>query len=314
MLWSKNLSLIFMKATMSAYANQFSVRFFPQPSAGLSRLLVLGSLFCCGMAGASQDDAFPEAQLQLERTAKLSLMVARGYSDGFAQLRENRTALTTAMAALAQTRFEHCASHVPDPETARKLAAVAAKLPALAAATDTLLGNQESLMRMRAATKAITGGAPRLNELLLQLNLLQAESGARDLRMLGSARLLYKSERLAGYAARYAHDDIIDPVVAFVIDTDKAKILSAIQDLENGSKIAGIVPASRLEKAKLEEITASFAATANALDALKPLLLPIANFRNATYDAIDAAEEMGKALRSVRSDMQARTICAAPPR
>lgn len=284
---------------------------FAIPSLSARQLLLLGSLMCCGLASAAQDDALSSAQLQLERMAKASLMAERGTAKGFVQLRDSQMLLAGVMASLdGRDTFEGCTNHVPYPVATQKLHTIAAKLPALSQSAAAVLGHETDFAQTLAASKAIADATPRMGELLGQLQIIEAESSAhpRDSNLMTASHIVFLNERAARFAMRFVQDARLEPEIAFVVSTHKKKMSGYLDDLLLGSKQHGILPPTPKAKAKVQEIIDQFALEATSFDVMDKHILATLQFKTAAFATLDAAEEMGDALASVRSDMVAHNI------
>jgi twitching motility protein PilJ len=295
---------------------------------GLLALLVLaiGAIaFFTIRAGAHQTgyiNASGQMRMLSQRIAKETQQAVQGVSTAFAGLQKSRDEFTTLASSLANGGTIGEIEVPPTPESARPaLEKVAEVWRKTEKDVGVVLSQQQSLVSLGAAVKAINNNNPVLLDLSEQVVALrlQSQAGPREISLAG--QLVMLSQRMAKNANALLASDVIDPEVTFLLGKDSNTFRDGVQGLVKGSEVLRVSAARDAEtQEKLKELDGAYSeyrqAVNSILGGLQPLVAAKASGRSIIADSealLAASSELGGAyeaeLTKLRWNYLAMTVC-----
>jgi twitching motility protein PilJ len=267
------------------------------PLLGLLALLVLaiGAIALLTIRAAAHDSGYINASGQMrmlsQRIAKETQQALQGVPAAFVGLQKSRDEFNTLATSLTDGGTVGGIEVPPTPDSARPaLEKVAEIWRKTEKDIGVVLAQQQPLVSVGAAVKAINNNNPVLLDLSEQVVALrlQSQAGPREISLAG--QLVMLSQRMAKNANALLASDVIDPEVTFLLGKDSNTFRDGVQGLVKGSEVLRVSAVRDAEtQEKLKELDGAYSeyrqAVNSILGGLQPLVSAKASGRSVVADS-----------------------------
>jgi twitching motility protein PilJ len=169
-----------------------------------------------------------------------------------------------------------------------------------------VITEQNNLLNLGKAVRAINARAPVLQELTDEVAALSVQSGGSTRQNALVAQLMMLTQRMAKNANTMLAEDVVDPEVSFLLGKDTNTFRDILQGLLAGSEALRIQRASDPElRGKLAEVEAGFKEYQAAVSSILGSQQQLVNAKRASFDLFKDSEELLRAAENLNSAYEA---------